>query len=427
MMDTVLNDIKCNIHFDSNEHYIWPRITKNVEKKVINQLHKSISIYNKSGILKEFEDSFSEYHKVKYALLSNSGTNAIFSMFEGIGLQPGDEIIAPTYTFFATISPVIYTGATPVFCDCDATGNITAAEIEKKITDRTKAVIVTHMWGMPCDMDEISYLCKKKNLYLLEDCSHAHGATYKGRKVGTFGDAAAWSLQGQKIITGGEGGIMLTNNEEIYYRATLQGHYNKRCKQEIPENYELSKFSLTGMGLKFRAHPIAISIALEQFSHLDEFIAQKKIYAEKMISSFAKYPFLRVPSYENKNPSWYAFILQYDDRFSNGISIDEFCKALHFIGLKEVDRPGSTAPAHNFPLFTEKSKIMPRLYNSSDRNQAHDDYSNAILFYKNAIKLPVWAFKDEENIVNTYIEGIKSICDLVMNNPTALKKDNQND
>lgn len=115
------------------------------------------------------------------------------------------------------------------------------------------------------------------------------------------------------------------------------------------------------------------------------------------------------------------------ENLEHGISIDEFCKALHFIGLKEVDRPGSTAPAHNFPLFTEKSKIMPRLYNSSDRNQAHDDYSNAILFYKNAIKLPVWAFKDEENIVNTYIEGIKSICDLVMNNPTALKKDNQND
>jgi dTDP-4-amino-4,6-dideoxygalactose transaminase len=115
-------------------------------------------------------------------------------MFEGINLGRDDEIICPTYTFFATISSVVYTGAHPVFCDCDESGNITVAEIQKKITTKTKAVIVTHMWGMPCDMDKIVILCKKNNLYLLEDCSHAHGAEYMGSKVGTFGDAAAWSL-----------------------------------------------------------------------------------------------------------------------------------------------------------------------------------------------------------------------------------------
>ena len=401
-------------------HYVWPRITKEIEQVVIKQLHESISIYNKSGIFEKFEQSFSKYHNREYALLSNSGTNAIFSMFEGIELKAGDEVIAPTYTFFATISPIVYTGAIPVFCDCDETGNITAEEILKHITKKTKAVIVTHMWGMPCEMEEISCLCKEKGIYLLEDCSHAHGAMHNGKKVGTFGDAAAWSLQGQKIVTGGEGGIMLTNNEEIYYRAVLQGHYNKRCKQEIPSTHPLSKFSVTGFGLKFRAHPLAIAIANEQFAHLDDWIKQKQIYAEKIINALKEYEFLKLPIYKNNQPSWYAFVMQFDEKKSNGVTIDEFYNALHAIGLKEIDRPGSTAPIHKYPLFADLDEAMPRNY--FEKYIYHDkDYSNAISFFNKAIKLPMWSFEDEESIVDTYIRGIKSICDLVVNNPSLLK------
>lgn len=419
MKNSVLKEIGSMLNIDE-PHYVWPRITSDLEKVVVAQLHKSISIYNKSGILDEFERAFSEYHGKEYALLSNSGTNAIFSMFEGIGLKRGDEVIAPTYTFFATISPIVYTGAIPVFCDCDETGNVTAEEISKHITKKTKAVIVTHMWGIPCEMDKISSLCKEKDIYLLEDCSHSHGATYNGKKVGTFGDASAWSLQGQKIVTGGEGGIMLTDNKEIYYRAVLQGHYNKRCKQEIPSTHLLSKFSTTGFGLKFRAHPLAVAIANEQFSHLDEWIKQKQIFAEKIIKALSEYEFLKLPVYKNKQPSWYAFVMQYDETKSNGISIDEFCNALHVIGLKEVDRPGSTAPIHKYPLFIDLDEAMPRHY-CKKNIQKEKNYKHAVSFFNNAIKLPMWSFKDEEHIVDAYIKGIKSICNLVVNNPSVLK------
>ena len=137
--------------------FVWPKITQEAEDAVVTQLHKSISIYDRSGVLGEFEDDFAAYHNKKLAILSNSGTSAIFSMFEAIGLMPGDEVIAPVYTFHATVSPLIYTGAVPVFADCDDQGSISFEEIKTKLTDKTKALIVTHMWGTPVkDIESIS-------------------------------------------------------------------------------------------------------------------------------------------------------------------------------------------------------------------------------------------------------------------------------
>jgi perosamine synthetase len=405
----------------NKNHYEWPRITKDIEEIVIKQLHESISIYNRSGIFEEFENKFSKYHGVEYVLLSNSGTNAIFSMFEGISLSPEDEVICPVYTFFATISPIVYTGAKLILCDCKKDGNIAPEEIKRKITNKTKAVIVTHMWGIPCDMEEIVKICSDNGLILLEDCSHAHGAKYNDKKVGSFGDAAAWSLQGQKIITGGEGGILLTKHKELYERALLQGHYNKRCKQEIDKNSDLYKYSVTGFGLKFRAHPLAICIANHQFDFLDMWLIQKKQYAERIISELSIYPFLKIPEYTtNKEPSWYAFVMQYNDTFSNGVTIDKFVAALHAEGLKEVDRPGSTSPINKFPLFTDTQAAIPRLY-SGPAYTGKEIFNNADNFYNNAIKIPVWAFDDEEWIVELYIQGFHKVCKAIVENSNAFK------
>jgi perosamine synthetase len=162
-------------------HFVWPPINTGVEKSVIKQLYKSIPIYDRSGIFKDFEDTFAKYHRRKYALLCSSGTVAIHSMFVAVGFKEDDEVICPAYTFFATVTPLLFTGAKPVLCDIDENGNIDPQEIKKKITLKTKGVIVTHMWGIPCEMGEIVKICKENNLILLEDCSHAHGAKYKGK------------------------------------------------------------------------------------------------------------------------------------------------------------------------------------------------------------------------------------------------------
>src|SRR5258706_14800553 len=260
--------------------YIWPIITKETEDAVVKQLYTEVSIYNRSGIIEEFENKFSTLHSRKYGLLTSSGTAAIHTLFVAANLHRGDEVICPAYTFFATATPILQTGAVPILCEADPeNGNIDPQEIERLITSKTKAVIETHMWGRDCEMDKIKEICDKHNLILLEDCSHAHGGVYKGKKLGSWGHAAAWSLQGQKVVTGGEGGIVLTDDVEMYYKGLLLGHYNKRCKQEIPKEHPLSKYSVTGMGLKLRSHPLAVAIASQQLDHLEEWTKQKKEYA----------------------------------------------------------------------------------------------------------------------------------------------------
>lgn len=395
-------------HFSTAKDYQWPLITSATEKAVLDQLRSgNISIYDRSGIFKVFEQRFADYHQRKYGLVTNSGTSAIFSMYEGLGLGPHDEVIAPVYTFFATVSPLLYLGAKPVFCDCRSDGNIDPAMIEKKITAKTKAVIVTHMWGIPCDMDKILAICKKYNLKLLEDCSHAHGARYKNKLVGTFGDAAIWSLQGQKIITGGEGGILLTDDQEIYVRAQLQGQYNKRCLQEIPKSHPLFKFAVTGFGLKLRAHPLSIALANEQFDHLDQWLEKKRQYANYIAKELSSIAFLHMPEYQDRNPSWYAFVFYYDESKAN-CSIEDFIIRLHKLGLHEIERPKSTQPLHKLALFHHPIEAMPRIY--SNNFEIDKKFPQAEKIYQTAIKIPVWATQEDEVIVKKYVNGIKKVC-----------------
>jgi perosamine synthetase len=390
-------------------HFSWPIITKKIEDAVIKQLHTSISIYDRSGIIKSFEDDFSKYHDRKHSLLCNSGTTAIHSMYVAANLNKNDEVICPAYTFFATVSPLLFTGAKPILCDCDENGNIDPEEIVKLITHKTKAVVVTHMWGIPCQMDKIVEICKKNELLLLEDCSHAHGARFKGKLVGSFGDLSAWSLQGPKNVTGGEGGILTTNNSDFYYRALLLGHYNKRCKQEIPAENELSKYSTTGMGLKYRAHPLAVSIASLIFKDLDKTLKIRNRYAKKIITELGKVKGLIPPQIaDDIQPSWYALIFQYRKGDLNNLSIEKFYEALKAEGLLEADLPKSTAPLNTLELFKNPGFLF-QIYKENPFSYKKGDFPKAEAFYENAIKLPVWTQKVDLDIIKKYIVGFKKV------------------
>ncbi len=390
-------------------HFSWPPIDVGVKRAVMKQLNKSISIYDRSGIFKEFEDLFAKMHNRKFALLCSSGTMAIHTMYVVAGLKKGDEVICPAYTFFATVSPLLFTGATPVLCDCADDGNIDPEEIRKKITPRTKALVVTHMWGLPCKMEEISMICKDNNLLLLEDCSHGHGAGINGNLVGSFGHISAWSLQGAKNVSGGEGGIMTTDNAEYYYKALLLGHYNKRCRQEIPKDHPLAKFAVTGMGLKYRAHPLAISIAYEILKKLKNYLSVKDTYAKMMMDELNS-NILKKPEYpKGVQPSWYSLIFQYNQTVVGGKSVTEFYEAIKAEGLTEVDRPTSTAPLNLLPLFQTPEELFPEYKGVFSYKKG--DFPKAEMFYDHAIKLPVWAKKEDFKIVTAYIDGIKRVVD----------------
>jgi len=331
-------------------------------------------------------------------------------MYVGAGVSSGDEIICPAYTFYATVTPLFFIGALPILCDCDDSGNMDLAKIQSLITSKTKGIVVTHMWGVPAKIDEIRRICDKYKLMLFEDCSHAHGAKYNGYFVGKKSDASVWSLQGQKILTGGEGGILLTDNKNIYDRALLLGHYNKRCKQEIFEKSVLYKYAVTGMGLKFRSHPLAIAVANEQFNNLDVWLTQKRYFADLFNKRLSKLPGIRIPKVDlESEPSWYAYVLQYVPEELDNLPIDKFYDALIAEGCSELDRPGSTCPLNTLSLFQNPSELFP-YYKGIDRVKYKEgDFPVAENFYENALKLPVWVNKEDIKIVEKYIEAIEKV------------------
>lgn len=406
-MKLAINGGKKEIILDT-KHYVWPEITPKTKKAVLSQLDESISIYDRSGIIEELEEKLKSYHGMDHALLTNSGTSALHTMFVAANLKSGDEVIAPAYTFHATVTPLFSTGAVPILVDSKSDGNINPASIYNAITDKTKAIIITHMWGKPCDMDTITKIAKDNNLLLFEDGSHAHGAEYNDHKVGSFGDASAFSLQGQKNLTGGEGGFLLTNNDQLYYKSILFGHYNKRSRQEIPKNNTLSDYSLTGMGLKLRIHPLAAAIANEQLDNLDSVLDNRRNYANQMITELSGLPGIKLPSFdENILPSWYAFVMQYDSEQLGGLPISKFYDALVAEGCTELDRPNSTAPLNHHKLFQEPGILFPEYKGLINYNIG--DFPVAEKFYDNALKLPVWHKLQDKPLVEGYINAIKKV------------------
>jgi len=392
----------------SRPHYVWPPITEKTKRAVLRQLDENISIYDRSGIIEKLENRFEEYYGRKHALLTNSGTMAIYSMFVGANLKEGDEILCPAYTFYATVTPLFFTGAVPVLVDCREDGNIDFNELERKITKHTRGILVTHMWGLPCEMDAIVDLTRKYGLLLFEDASHAHGATYKRRKVGTFGDTAAFSLQAQKAVTGGEGGVLLTDSDEIYYRSLLLGHYNRRCKQEIPTEHPLYRFATTGMGLKLRVHPLAAAIADEQFDNLDCVLENRKKYAQKMIRELSALPGIEVPNVpQHTEHAWYAFILKYKPEELEGLAIEKFYRALQTEGCLELDRPGSTCPLNYHPLFQDPTSIFPQY--EGKISYCKGEFPIAERLHERSLKLPVWHSLKDKEIVDLYIAAFKKV------------------
>lgn len=230
--------------------------------------------------VKEFEQAFANYVGAKYALSVNSATSALHCAVESLGITKGDEVIIPDYTFPATGNAVLYAGAKPVIADvCPETFNIEPSKVEELIADRTKAVIPVHTFGNPADMDRIIKIAKKNNLRLIEDAACGHGAEYKNKKAGTFGDVSCFSFHGRKILTTGEGGMITTSNEKIYNKIKkFRSHGMEVGAFEREDVFELPSFET--LGYNYRMSDIAAAIGLAQLSKLDRFIAERRELAK---------------------------------------------------------------------------------------------------------------------------------------------------
>jgi dTDP-4-amino-4,6-dideoxygalactose transaminase len=333
--------------------YPWPKQRSEWSDRVRKQLHSGkLSLYDRSGVVAEFEDAWSAAHDLPYSLVTNSGTAALHSAFYGIGLGPGDEVLCPSYTFFATSASLFQLGALPVLADCRPDGSFDPEAAAGLVTERTKAVVITHMWGLPCDMDAVVAFAEEHGLALVEDCSHAHGATYRGRPVGTFGAAAAWSLQTQKLVAAGEGGVLATRSREVYDRAQLLGHFNKRAMKEMDPQGPLYPYSVTGLGLKYRAHPLGVAFAVGQIAELPSWIKGKQAFAEEIAGLFTRIEGVTplTLSTPERTSAHYALLIDVDPGLVPG-GRDRLVAACNAEGLEDVDIPKATSPLHTLHLF----------------------------------------------------------------------------
>jgi perosamine synthetase len=226
----------------------------------------------------EFEKQFAAYCDCRYGVGVCNGTVSLHLALQALGIGKGDEVILPTFTMIASAFAVCYTGAMPVFVDADKdTWNIDVFKIEEKITPRTKAIMPVHLFGLMCDMDAISTLAKKYGLYIVEDAAESHGAEYKGRKAGSFSDIASFSFFANKNITTGEGGMLVTNNEQLYDNLR---YYKNLC---FPLNGNRN-YMHEDIGFNYRMSNVIAAIGLAQTEKAGEYramrIANNRLYRQ---------------------------------------------------------------------------------------------------------------------------------------------------
>ena len=238
------------------------------EKKYVNECLDSTWISSKGKFVDLFQNEFAKKIGVKHAAAVCNGTVALHLALEALGLSEGDEVIVPTLTYIASVNAISYTGAKPVFVDSlEDTWQMDPSDVEKKINKRTKAVLCVHVYGQSCDMDALSLICKEHQLFLVEDCAEAIGTYYKQKHVGTFGDVSIFSFYGNKTITTGEGGMVVTNHKTLYERIShLKGQglakYREYWHDVIGYNYRMTN--------------ICAAIGYAQLERLEETIQKKR-------------------------------------------------------------------------------------------------------------------------------------------------------
>lgn len=296
-------------------------------------------ISSQGTFVKRFEQSFVELCEVPHALAVANGTVALHLALEALGIGPGDEVIVPNLTFAASVNSVLYTGATPVLADVlPDTWLLDPAAAEKLITPKTKAIMPVHLYGLPCDMDELTRIARKHNLFLVEDCAEALGSRYKGRPVGSFGEASTFSFFGNKTITTGEGGMVVFKDKETYERAAVARDHGM-SKQR--------RYWHESVGYNYRLTNLQAAVGVAQMERLHEFVAAKRRLASlyRQALSEIKGIVLPVEHAELFNSYWLFTVLVTEEC---ALSRDELIEKLLLNGIES--RP-VFYPLHEMPPY----------------------------------------------------------------------------
>jgi perosamine synthetase len=302
----------------------------------------------------QFEEKFAAYCGCKHGITTTSGTTALHLALVACGIGPGDEVIIPTYTMIATAYAVVYTGASMVLVDAEPeTWNIDVSKIEEKITSRTRAILPVHIYGHPCDMDPITEIARRHNLYVIEDAAEAHGAEYKGKKAGSFGDINCFSFYANKIITTGEGGMIVTNNEKLAAQA-------RRLKDLA--HSPAKRFLHDDIGYNYRMTNVQSAIGLAQFERIDEYVEMRRHNACLYNEHLKDVKGITIPAEKEwaKNVYWMYSILVQDDF---GCTRDVMAAKLKERG---IDTRTFFVPVHQQPVFQDQGLFKGEVFPVAD-------------------------------------------------------------
>ena len=333
---------------------------------------KEVEKVLRSGMLaqgervRKFEEEFSSYVECKYGIATSNGTSALDVMLRASDVE--GEVIVPSFTFIATANSVSYQNLKPVFADVDVeTFNITAEHINEKITSKTKAVIVLHLFGNPVEMDSIKEICEEKGIMIFEDSAQAHGSEYKGKKVGSLGLASSFSFYATKNMTTGEGGMITTNDEGIYKKAKI-----------IVDQGQESKYKHTLLGHNFRMTEIAGALGLVQLKRLERFNEKRRENAEFLNKRIKAKGIILPKENENGKHVYHQYVIRVVEE-DYGISREELIKRLKENGI---------APAIHYPIPIHKQPIYDR----------GETLENSERLAKEVLSLPIHPLVEKEHL-----------------------------
>lgn len=392
----------------------WPKFGEEEKTAVLSAMEGDVY-----APIAPFETEFRNYIGTQYAVATNNGTSAIHSAYFAAGVGPGDEVIVSPHTWHLQCSQILALHGIPVFCDVDPLdASMDPADIERRISDRTRAISVVHPYGAVADMDPIMDIARAHGLKVIEDCSHAHGATYKGRKVGSIGDIGCFSLQASKLMTAIEAGIMVTDDVECFERAILLGHY-ERVSALPDEKYNRfvqpqDEQAPTCFGFKYRMNPMAAALARVQLKHLDAMNATRRrnnLYiADRLATSGAG---VITPPYERPGTqrTWLNFICNYHEETA-GVPRERYIEAVQAEGLAVTGGRAGYLPVYWNPLYEQRVSMWGPGYPFDAPAVTHKvSYDRGICpeaerIWKRGVNVPIMHWEASEALLDEVIEAL---------------------
>lgn len=360
----------------------WPIIGPEDEAAVLEVLRSgAVSIH---PVVNELEADYRARFGRAHALAHNNGTGALHAAMHAIGLEPGDEVIVQSATWWASVMPILHQGAIPVFAECEAErGGLDPDDVERRITDRTRAIVIVHLFGMPSRTDALLDLARRRGLKVIEDASHAHGASVDGVPCGRFGDVSVFSMQANKLVPSAEGGMLLTDDEGLLVRALRYGHYERLIPmKDAPDR----RFAATGFGMKFRMSPLSAALARTQLAKLDERNARRHANCRRLaerLQALGVHAFIPPTGVER---TYFEFLVRFDGR--DGLDAAGLAAALRAEGA-QAEAPRYPL-LHQQPMFTEGRWASIARIDPAGRTYDPADLPRTIGLNRSLLRLPAF-------------------------------------